>query len=134
MATINVQAGSAAHVLASRPEVAAEALQSIKAASKDGLRELRAILNVLRLADHADPTQPAPGLAQLDTLVAGARRAGLETTLTVTGTAAPLPAAADLAAYRIIQGVADQHDPARRPGDCRGLGQLHQRRGSDLRH
>jgi signal transduction histidine kinase len=103
MATINVQAGSAAHVLATRPEVAAEALQSIKAASKDGLRELRAILNVLRQADDTDPTQPVPGLAQLDTLVAGARRAGLETTLTVTGTAVPLPAAADLAAYRIIQ-------------------------------
>jgi signal transduction histidine kinase len=103
MATINVQAGSAAHVLATRPEVAAEALQSIKAASKDGLRELRAILNVLRQADDADPTQPAPGLAQLDTLVAGARRAGLETTLSVSGTAVPLPAAADLAAYRIIQ-------------------------------
>jgi signal transduction histidine kinase len=103
MATINVQAGSAAHVLATRPEVAAEALQSIKTASKDGLRELRAILNVLRQADDADPIQPAPGLAQLDTLVAGARRAGLETTLAVTGTAVPLPAAADLAAYRIIQ-------------------------------
>ncbi len=103
MATINVQAGSAAHVLPTRPEVAAEALQAIKAASKDGLRELRAILNVLRQADDADPTQPTPGLAQLDTLVAGARRAGLETTLTVTGTAVPLPAAADLAAYRIIQ-------------------------------
>ncbi len=103
MATINVQAGSAAHVLASRPEVAAEALQAIKAASKDGLVELRAILNVLRQADDADPTQPTPGLAQLGTLVAGARRAGLETTLTVSGTAVPLPAAADLAAYRIIQ-------------------------------
>jgi len=103
MATINVQAGSAAHVLETRPEVAAEALQSIKTASKDGLRELRAILNVLRQADDADPTEPAPGLARLDTLVAGARRAGLETTLTVTGTAVPLPAAADLAAYRIIQ-------------------------------
>jgi signal transduction histidine kinase len=103
MATINVQAGSAAHVLATRPEVAAEALQAIKAASKDGLRELRAILNVLRQADDADPTQPAPGLAQLDSLVAGARRAGLETSLTVTGEPVPLPAGADLAAYRIIQ-------------------------------
>ena len=58
---------------------------------------------MLRQADDADPTQPAPGLAELGTLVAGARRAGLETTLTVTGTAVPLPAAADLAAYRIIQ-------------------------------
>jgi signal transduction histidine kinase len=103
MATINVQAGAAVHVLPTRPEAAAEALQAIKAASKEGLRELRAILNVLRQADDADPTQPTPGTAQLETLVAGARRAGLETTLSVTGTPAPLPAAVDLAAYRIVQ-------------------------------
>ena len=103
MATINVQAGVAAHVLSSRPEAAAESLQAIKAASKEGLRELRAILNVLRQADDADPTQPAPGTAQLEALIAGARRAGLETTFTVTGEPVPLPAAVDLAAYRIVQ-------------------------------
>jgi signal transduction histidine kinase len=103
MATINVQAGVAVHVLPTRPEAAADALQAIKTASKEGLRELRAILNVLRQADDADPTQPAPGTAQLETLVAGARRAGLETTLSVTGTPTPLSAAVDLAAYRIVQ-------------------------------
>jgi signal transduction histidine kinase len=64
---------------------------------------LRAILNVLRQADDADPTQPAPGTAQLDALIAGARRAGLATRLTVTGEPVPLPAAVDLAAYRIVQ-------------------------------
>jgi len=98
-----VQAGVAVHVLPTRPEAAADALQAIKAASKEGLRELRAILNVLRQADDADPTQPAPGTAQLETLVDGARRAGLETTLSVTGTPIPLPAAVDLTAYRIVQ-------------------------------
>ena len=103
MATINVQAGVAAHVLSTRPEAAAESLQAIKTASKEGLRELRAILNVLRQADDADPTQPAPGTAQLEALIAGARRAGLETTFTVTGEPVPLPAAVDLAAYRIVQ-------------------------------
>jgi signal transduction histidine kinase len=103
MATINVQAGTAAHVVASHPEAAAEALQAIKVASKDGLRELRAILNVLRQADESEPTQPAPGTAQIESLVDGARRAGLNTTLTVTGTPGLLPAAVDLAAYRIIQ-------------------------------
>src|SRR5438270_9143853 len=103
MATINVQAGVAAHVLSTRPEVVAESLQAIKAASKEGLRELRAILNVLRQADDADPTQPVPGTAQLETLITGARRAGLDTTLTVTGEPARLPAAVDLAAYRIVQ-------------------------------
>ena len=103
MATINVQAGVAAHVLSTRPEAAAESLQAIKAASKEGLRELRAILNVLRQADDADPTQPAPGTAQLEALITGARRAGLETAFTVTGDPVRLPAAVDLAAYRIVQ-------------------------------
>ena len=103
MATINVQAGVAAHVLPTQPEAAADSLQAIKTASKEGLRELRAILNVLRQADDADPTQPAPGTAQLEDLIAGARRAGLETTFAVTGDPVPLPSAVDLAAYRIIQ-------------------------------
>ena len=103
MATINVQAGVAAHVLPTHPEAVAESLQAIKTASKEGLRELRAILNVLRQADDADPTQPAPGTAQLEDLIASARRSGLKTTFTVTGPPVPLPAAVDLAAYRIIQ-------------------------------
>ena len=103
MATINVQAGAAAHVLRDRPDVAAEALDTIKSASREGLRELRAILNVLRQADEADPTQPTPGIGQVGGLVDGAVRAGLKTTLTVTGPPRPLPAAVDLATYRIVQ-------------------------------
>jgi signal transduction histidine kinase len=103
MATINVQAGVAVHIVKDRPDAAAEALQTIKTASKEGLRELRAILNVLRQADEEDPIQPAPGLAQIATLIDGAQRAGLDTTLTVTGRQRPLPAAVDLAAYRIVQ-------------------------------
>ncbi|MDR2987489.1 MAG: sensor histidine kinase [Nocardiopsaceae bacterium] len=103
MSTINVQASAAATVLNDRPDAAAEALQAIRTTSKNGLRELRAILNVLRQADDADPTAPAPGLAQLDALIEGASQAGLPTTLAVTGKAEPLPAGVDLAAYRIIQ-------------------------------
>jgi signal transduction histidine kinase len=103
MATINVQAGVAAHVVKEHPDAAEEALQTIKTASKEGLRELRAILNVLRQADEAEPTQPAPGVAQLATLTDGACRAGLATKLVVTGSERPLPAAVDLAAYRIVQ-------------------------------
>jgi signal transduction histidine kinase len=109
MATINVQASVATHVLADRPEAAAQALRNIKLASKDGLRELRAVLNVLRQADDGDDadasgrTQPTPGLGQLDALIAGTAQAGLATSLSLTGEAGPLPAAVDLAAYRIIQ-------------------------------
>ena len=103
MATISVQAGVAEHVLADNPAAAGAALRAIKIASKDGLRELRAILNVLRQADDADPTQPAPGLAQLGGLISGASEAGLPTTLRQEGERRPLPAGLDLAAYRIIQ-------------------------------
>ncbi|HEY0716174.1 MAG TPA: histidine kinase [Streptosporangiaceae bacterium] len=103
MATINVQAGAAAHVLRDRPEVAAEALATIKSVSREGLRELRAILDVLRQADEADPTRPAPGTGQVRGLTERAAQAGLETSLTVRGAARPLPAAVDLAAYRIVQ-------------------------------
>ena len=104
MATINVQASAATQLLRDRPEQAAESLAAIRAASKDGLRELRAILNVLRHADEpADPTQPAPGLARLDALAAGVRAAGLPVTVTVTGQPRELPAVTDLAAFRIIQ-------------------------------
>jgi signal transduction histidine kinase len=103
MATINVQAGVAAHVLAENPAAVAESLQAIRKSSKDGLRELRAILNVLRQADEGDPTQPAPGLAQLDTLITNASSAGPPVTLRRSGQPGDLPPAVDLAAYRIVQ-------------------------------
>jgi signal transduction histidine kinase len=103
MATISVQAGAAEHVLGSNPAAAVDALHAIRLASKDGLRELRAILNVLRQADESDPAQPTPGLAQVDALVAGACKAGLPTTLRQDGEPWPVPAGVDLTAYRIIQ-------------------------------
>jgi signal transduction histidine kinase len=103
MSTINVQAAAAALLLADRPDEASDALAAIRAGSKNGLRELRAILNVLRQADDAEPTAPAPGLAQLDALVAGVNEAGLPTTLDVSGDRFDVDPGVDLAAYRIIQ-------------------------------
>jgi signal transduction histidine kinase len=107
MATITVQAAAATQLLRDRPDEAAESLKAIRAASKDGLRELRAILEVLRAAgsaaESADPTQPAPGLSRLDALAAGLRAAGLPVTVTVAGQCCSLPAVTDLSAFRIIQ-------------------------------
>jgi signal transduction histidine kinase len=107
MATITVQAAAATQLLRDRPDEAAESLKAIRAASKDGLRELRAILDVLRTAtvgdEPADPTQPTPGLSRLDALAAGVRAAGLPVTVTVTGDKRDLPAVTDLSAFRIIQ-------------------------------
>jgi signal transduction histidine kinase len=104
MSMINVQAGVAAHVLASRPEQAEEALNAIKVASRDGLRELRAILNVLRQVDEGPEARaPAPSLTQLDALADATSQAGLPTSVSVAGRPTPLPPTVELAAYRIVQ-------------------------------
>ncbi|MEU6621258.1 histidine kinase [Streptomyces litmocidini] len=106
---INVQSGAALHRLGKRPApeaglaTATEALEAVKATSKDALRELRATLGVLRRADEATPTTPSSGLALLDDLATRARGAGLDVRVHTTGTPVPLPPPVDLAAYRIVQ-------------------------------
>jgi signal transduction histidine kinase len=93
---INVQASAALH----RKDGGEEALQAIKGASKEALRELRATLGVLRQVDEQAPTAP-PGLHQLGELVERTRATGLK--VTVDGEPRALPPEVDLAAYRIIQ-------------------------------
>ena len=100
---INVQAGVALHLMDEQPGQARSALAAIKQASNDALGELRSVLDVLRQGDEAPPRTPASGLAHLDRLVAGAEATGLEVRARVEGTARPLPAGTDLAAYRIVQ-------------------------------
>jgi signal transduction histidine kinase len=101
IAIINVQSGVTAHVLDKRPERAREALQAIEQTSSRALREMRAILGVLR--DDNDGRVPHPGLEQIDELTAKARDAGLDVTLEATPSATPLPSAVGSAAYRILQ-------------------------------
>lgn len=101
IAIINVQAGVTAHVLDKRPERARETLVTIEQTSAQALREMRAILGVLR--GHDDDRGPGPSLAALDEVVAVARRAGLDVTLRAPGTVEDLPSAVDRAAYRIVQ-------------------------------
>jgi signal transduction histidine kinase len=101
-ATISVQAGVAVHVLDERPEQASEALRAIKEASREALSEIRAIFGVLRRTDDTSGAQ-APSLSRLDALVQTAAKAGVPTRTVILGTQRSLPAAVDLAAYRIVQ-------------------------------
>jgi signal transduction histidine kinase len=103
IATINVQAGAAEHVIASHPEQAAEALQVIKQTSKQAPAELREVLGVLRQDQGTQPRTPAVGLAQLHALIERTRSGGVDVRLRVEGQPTSLPATVDLAAYRIIQ-------------------------------
>lgn len=103
MSLINVQAGVALHLAERRPENVEPALRAIRDASSEGLAELRSLVDVLR-ADHAAaPRQPTVRLASLGDLVERSRVAGLDVDVDRTGTQVALPAAVDLAAYRIVQ-------------------------------
>ena len=61
------------------------------------------MLTPLRGDDDVAPRSPAPGLDRLPELIELTRAAGLTVEVKITGTAPPLPAAVQLAAYRIIQ-------------------------------
>ena len=103
---ISVQAGVAAHLLHRRPDKAADSLAAIRQASDEALGELHAMLGVLREADGDGgraPLTPAPGLAELDVLVAQAAGAGVEVTVSLEAESRRLPSAVDLACYRVVQ-------------------------------
>ena len=101
MAMINVQATAASMQLAADPASAAEALQAIRRASKSGLGELRAILEVLRQADAGSPA--VPDLRAITALVEATSAAGTPTTLEPAEPSVPLSAPVGLAVYRIVQ-------------------------------
>ncbi len=104
IALVNVQAGVAAHVMDKRPDQAKEALSHVREASRSALNELRATVGLLRQSgDPEAPTEPAPGLDLLDELVGTFRSAGLQVEVARTDQGSTLPAAVDLAAYRVIQ-------------------------------
>jgi signal transduction histidine kinase len=103
MAMINVQATAASLLLADDPARVSDALQEIRRASKAGLRELRAILDVLRQVDGDSPAVPVPDLRAIQALVDATTAAGTPTTLRADGQPVPLPPAVALAAYRIVQ-------------------------------
>ncbi len=100
---INVQASMGLDLMDSQPEQARAALSAIKSVSKEALEELRTMLTTLRRDDDIAPRSPAPGLDRLPELIEFTRAAGLNVELKDTGKPPHLPAAIDLAAYRIIQ-------------------------------
>jgi len=102
MGVIAVQAGVGAHVIDQNPEEAKKSLEAIATTSRSTLTEIRRLLGVLR-ADDGAAYQPAPGLADLDRLVADVGSAGLPVEVTVAGTRHDVPPGVDFTAYRIVQ-------------------------------
>ncbi|MEZ0114250.1 signal transduction histidine kinase [Catenulispora sp. EB89] len=111
MATINVQAAAAAHVIDRRPQAAGAALVAIRRASGEVLEELGAMLSVLRDGSQQADRAPAPGVGQIARLADSVAASGLAVELVVElaaesavgGTAADVSPAVGTAAYRIVQ-------------------------------
>jgi signal transduction histidine kinase len=106
MSIIAVRSGVARLALQTRPQEASEALGIIEDTSHQALQELRSIVGVLRIAEtDGTPAQrePAPGLADLEKLVAQIGEAGVPVHMRVEGQPRGLPPGVDLSAYRIIQ-------------------------------
>lgn len=106
MSVIAVQAGVGHHVIGVRPEEAAKALAAIETTSRAALREMRALLGVLREETPEETTEEflaTPGLADLALLAERTGRAGLRVELRFKGEPWELSPAMNLAGYRIAQ-------------------------------
>ena len=103
LSVIITQADGARYASAQDPEIAAKTLGTIAETGRGSLREMRRLLGVLR-GDELASTRPLPSLADVAELVDAVKRAGVEVTVSETGSIRrPLPAGAELTAYRVIQ-------------------------------
>ena len=100
-AAISLQAATASHLMDQRPDQVGEALEAIKTVSCKALDELRGILGTLRDVDAA--RRPRAGLQELDELARLTTKAGVATTVRISGAVRELPSEIDSAVYRIVQ-------------------------------
>ncbi|MCS4592337.1 sensor histidine kinase [Brevibacterium sediminis] len=88
------------------PDDRGAALERVRGATSEALRELRRTVKVLR-EESAGATDPGPasalGLASISSVIESARAAGLDVTVDLDVDPARLPRAVDAAAFRIVQ-------------------------------
>ncbi|WP_176741318.1 sensor histidine kinase [Streptomyces sp. LUP30] len=102
-----VQAGAADDVFTRQPEQAREALRAIETSGRSALGELRLLLCAFGPdapeGGAPDQRSEGPSLERLDELADAVRATGMTVHLRREGVTDGLPAAVDLAAYRIVQ-------------------------------
>jgi signal transduction histidine kinase len=104
ISVIAVRAGAARLRHHQDPDRSLPALKAIEELARQTAEEIDQLVGTLREDGSTDGAVEAPlGLASLDTLIAHHQAAGLEVTFHTAGAPRPLGAAADQAAYRILQ-------------------------------
>jgi signal transduction histidine kinase len=104
ISVIAVRAGAARLRHRQDPDRSLVALAAIEELARQTAAEIDQLVGTLREGGPATGAVEAPpGLASLDTLIAHHQAAGLEVASDVSGAPQPLGAAADQAAYRILQ-------------------------------
>lgn len=108
MSVMIAQADGGRYVVAQDPQAAAGAFETIGRTGREALTEMRRMLGVLREERESLLVQPAPGLEDLERMIADVRAAGLEVTFTDRVAEAlpggpPLAEGAALAVHRIVQ-------------------------------
>jgi signal transduction histidine kinase len=104
MAVANAQAGTAAHLFETDPELSKKILTELQATTSSVMLELRDTVGVLRqTGTDTENLEPAPGLDRLTDLLEVCRSAGLTVNLEIEGEPRDLSPGVDLTAYRIIQ-------------------------------
>jgi signal transduction histidine kinase len=113
MSLIAVRAETAPYRLDDLPESARAEFGSLSEVAREALAEMRRLLGVLR-HDQPPDLAPQPDLADLPSLVATARQAGLSVELSVPAALDHVPSGVGVCAYRIVQeslSNASQHAP-----------------------
>lgn len=103
VSVMTVQAGAARLLLDEEPERARGPLVAVEETGRQALTEISRLLGILREGEREVAFGRQPGVADLDTLLEQARRAGLPVELRVEGRPTVLPPGVDLAAYRVVQ-------------------------------
>ena len=104
MSVVAVQAGTGRMVAEDDPAAARRALATIETTARSALAEMRRMLGILRGSDGEPGTlAPAPGLGDLEALVADVVKSGVTVEVRVEGRRTDVPAGVDLTAYRIVQ-------------------------------
>ena len=103
VSVMTVQASAVRRLMRPDQEKERAALETVEAAGREALAEMRRMVGVLRSGDTPPDLAPPPTLEQLDRLVENFRRAGLDVVLAVDGERVSVPPGLDLTAYRLVQ-------------------------------